>query len=305
MNAVLLFFLALGASGGDEKAAADGPWALSDPALYQDFPDLCLDRNGTPWIAYVRHDGTSDTVRLARKGAQGIEDVAALSEPGVVHQPAIACDGSGALWIFWGQLGPRNIVRLCARSVRDGKPAAVDVISDSEGSDTFADAGTDAAGRVWVVWQSMRRGTADVFTRYYDPKDARWSREIAVTPDETGNWEPRVAFDGKDGAWIVYDSSRGDEFNVYAARVGLDGKVVTKTVTRSPEYEARVSVAPTAARRSGSRSNAGGSAGARTCAPTTAPMGSMARSGSCWGGSTWRPERSRKRRRRRPSWRLW
>jgi hypothetical protein len=243
MNAVLLFFLALGASGGDEKAAADGPWALSDPALYQDFPDLCLDRNGTPWIAYVRHDGTSDTVRLARKGAQGIEDVAALSEPGVVHQPAIACDGSGALWIFWGQLGPRNIVRLCARSVRDGKPAAVDVISDSEGSDTFADAGTDAAGRVWVVWQSMRRGTADVFTRYYDPKDARWSREIAVTPDETGNWEPRVAFDGKDGAWIVYDSSRGDEFNVYAARVGLDGKVVTKTVTRSPEYEARVSVA--------------------------------------------------------------
>ncbi len=239
-----LIWMALAAAVGDETPRIDDQWSLTDPKLAQDFPDLCLDRNGTAWVAYIRHDGKADTVRLARKTAQGLEDVDALGEPGVAHQPAIACDGSGALWVFWGQLGANNIVSLRARSVRDGKPTGpIQTLAESEGSDTFADAGTDAAGRVWVVWQSTRRGAADVVARYYEPKDARWSPEIAVTSDPAGDWEPRVAFDGKDGAWVVYDSSRGDEFNVYAARVSLDGKVDTKKITDSPYYEARVSVA--------------------------------------------------------------
>ncbi|HEX7897641.1 MAG TPA: hypothetical protein VF950_07760 [Planctomycetota bacterium] len=233
MAALTLFcLLAL----GDESR-----WALSDPALHQDFPDLCLDADGTAWIAYLRHDGKADTVRLAKKGPAGLEDVAALSEPGVAHQPAIARDGSGGLWVFWGQLGPKNVVRLHARSVRDGKPGELLTLAASDGSDTFADAGTDAAGRVWVVWQSLRAGQADVFARYYDPANSLWSPEIAVAADEAGDWEPRVAFDGKEGAWVVFDSSRGGEFNIYAARVELDGKVATKKITDSPDYEGRVS----------------------------------------------------------------
>src|SRR5262245_43105800 len=118
-----LIWLAFTALGNDEAPRIDDRWTLSDPKLAQDFPDLCLDRSGTAWVAYIRHDGKADTVRLARKTAQGLEDVDALGEPGVAHQPAIACDGSGALWVFWGQLGPKNIVNLRARSVRDGKPA--------------------------------------------------------------------------------------------------------------------------------------------------------------------------------------
>ena len=223
---------------GDENR-----WALSDPALHQDFPDLCLDADGTPWIAYLRHDGKADTVRLAKKAAAGLEDVAALSEPGIAHQPAIARDGAGTLWIFWGQVGPKDVVQLRARSVRDGKPGELLTLAASDGSDTFADAGTDAAGRVWVVWQSHRRGAPDVYARYYDPKEAKWSAEMAVAADEAGDWEPRVAFDGKDGAWVVFDSARGGEFNIYAARVGLDGQVDTKKVTDSPDYEGRVSTA--------------------------------------------------------------
>ena len=35
-------------------------------------------------------------------------------------------------------------------------------------------------------------------------------QEIAVSRPEGGNWEPRLAFDGRDGAWVAFDSSRGD-----------------------------------------------------------------------------------------------
>ena len=33
--------------------------------------------------------------------------------------------------------------------------------------------------------------------------------------------------DGKPGAWVIFDSSRGNEFNISAARVGLDGRGTT------------------------------------------------------------------------------
>ncbi|MFA6543731.1 MAG: hypothetical protein WCS99_04850 [Limisphaerales bacterium] len=218
-------------------------WELADTRLHRDFPAMALDANGSAWISYIEHDGKADVLKLARKAAGGIETVATLSEPGVVHQPAITVGADGAVWVFWGQVDARNVVTLRARRFADGKLNAAATLAESSGSDTFADAGTDHAGRVWVVWQSMRRGQGDVFARWLDPKSGQWSKEIAVSKPEGGNWEPRLAFDGKDGAWIAFDSSRGGEFNLYLAHVGTDGRVKEQPLTNSPEYEARASIA--------------------------------------------------------------
>jgi hypothetical protein len=238
-----------------QKAAADGDallssplgdrWKLTDARLHRDFPAMAIDANGAAWIAFIEHDGNADLLKLARKTAHRLESTATLSEPGVVHQPAIACGADGSVWSFWGQVNARNIVTLRARRFASGKLDAPLVLAASEGSDTFADAGTDHAGRVWVVWQSLRRGQGDIFARWLDPKSGKWSKEIAVSKPDGGNWEPRLAFDGRDGAWVVFDSSRGDEFNLYLAHVGLDGSVKERPLTSSPEYEARASIAAT------------------------------------------------------------
>ena len=95
---------------------------------------------------------------------------------------------------------------------------------------------------MWVVWQGFRGGLSDVFCRFFDPAKGAWSPEIQVTTDPSGEWEPCVAFDDKDGAWVIYDSSRGNEFNICANRVSLDGKVgETKTLIATDRYEGRVS----------------------------------------------------------------
>lgn len=213
--------------------------------LHRDFPAMAIDPAGAAWVAYIEHDGQADVLKLARRKASGLETVADLSEPGVLHQPAITCGREGSVWVFWGQLDSRNIVTLRARRVAAGKLDAALTLAASEASDTFADAGTDPAGRVWVVWQSLRRGQADVFARWLDPKSNKWSPEIAVSKPEGGNWEPRLAFDWKPGAWVVFDSSRGGEFNLRLARVSLDGRVTEHALTSSPEYEARASIAAT------------------------------------------------------------
>ena len=65
---------------------------------------------------------------------------------------------------------------------------------------------------------------------------------MQVTRDPGGQWEPCVAFDADDGAWVIYDSSRGNEFNIYANRVSLDGEVgETKTLIQTDRYEGRAS----------------------------------------------------------------
>src|ERR1051325_9450813 len=225
---------------GPSPSAAQ--WTLADANFHRDFPVMALDATGTAWIAYIEHDGKADVLRLARKTGNGLENVVTLSEPGVIHQPAITCDASGAVWSFWGQVDARNVVTLRARRFAGGRLDPPITLAQSAGSDTFADTGADDRGRVWVVWQSLRRGQGDIFARWLDPKSGKWSKEIAASKPEGGNWEPRVAFDGKEGAWVVFDSSRGGEFNLYLAHVGLDGRVKEHQLRSSPEYEARASV---------------------------------------------------------------
>jgi hypothetical protein len=69
------------ASGAFLTAVADQNWQIAATADLND-------------------DGQADILKLARKMSHGLEMIATLSEPGVVHQPAIACGTDGSIWSF-------------------------------------------------------------------------------------------------------------------------------------------------------------------------------------------------------------
>ena len=220
------------------------PLILREEGVQSDFPALALDSNGTPWVAYVAWDSKQDTLRLAKASGDTLSQVLTIGKPGIIHQPALAADGSGALVVIWSEVNGKDLMDLKAQRVRDGTAdgGIVTLAASEKGGNAFARAATDRAGRVWVAWQGMRGGLGDVFCRVFDPVKNEWSKEVQVTSDPGGDWEPCVAFDDKDGAWICYDSSRGNEFNVYATRVGLDGAVgESKTLIKTDRYEGRVS----------------------------------------------------------------
>ena len=223
--------------------------AWRDETVQRDFPAIAAAKDEGVWVNYVQHDGQADVLWLARATKAGFEPVAALSEPGVIHQPAITIDAVGNVWSVWGQTGEDDIVHLLARSVngKTGAPGEIVTLAKSAGSDSFADLKADRfGGKIWVVWQSMRAGEGDIYARWLGSETGEWAAEIAVSDEKGGDWEPRIAF-GPDGdAWIVYDSSRGNEFNLYLARVTPDGKVETHEIAHTPAYEARASIAPTA-----------------------------------------------------------
>ena len=218
---------------------------LKDDERQRDFPDPCVDSEGGIWFAYVEYDGEADRLVIGKKSGEGLASVATLSDPGVIHQPAITIDGAGTLWAFWGQTGEDDVVHLMARPWKDGEAGDLLTLARSGGSDSFADAGTDPDGRAWVTWQSMRAGEGDIYARVFDPEEGRWTDEIPVATGVGGDWEPRLAFAGGD-AWIIYDSSRGNEFNLYLARVGIDSPVETFPIGHSPRYEARADIAAAA-----------------------------------------------------------
>lgn len=221
---------------------------LRHESRHRDFPVICRDREGTVWVSWIEHDPLlrADTVWLGRREGDTLVPVAPMSALGVVHQPAVAVDGEGTVWCVWGAVGHGEVMHLYARPWRNEKAGEPVTLASSDASDSFADAGSDARGRVWVTWQSLRAGEGDVHARHYDPSTGEWSPEIAVATEAGGDWEPRVSFlPGDDAAWILYDSSRGNEFNLYLARTTAAGEVTTSTIGASPAYEARGSLAPT------------------------------------------------------------
>jgi hypothetical protein len=222
-------------------------WSIAAASLQEDFPALCVDAKATPWVAYVQYDGTADELKIARKNDEGLQVVGSLAGPGIIHQPALACDGEGTLWTVWSQIDEASDTwRLNARAVVDGKiQEKVTTLDGDSGSAVFSEAAADPEGRVWVVWQSFRGSLADIFAKYYEPASGRWSDEIQVTRNAAGDWEPRLAFGPEGEAVVIFDSSRGGVFNVYMARINLDGKSVVKQLTKSSRYQARPSVAAT------------------------------------------------------------
>ncbi len=210
-----------------------------------DLPASATGPSGEIYVAYVDHDGTSDQLRTTKIDSP-LANATALGEPGIIHHPAITVDAQGDAWCFWGRTGDDDTVDLLGCRVTAEGPGDSFVVSDTGGSESFADAGTDSEGRVWVAWQSSRNHRPDIYTKHYTPGNETWSDEIRVSGSEAGDWEPALAFDRGGNAWLAYDSAEGNEFNINLALVSANGDVETFPIAHSPQYEARASIASAA-----------------------------------------------------------
>lgn len=219
---------------------------LSQDGIQYDLPDAVADEAGHTLIAHLTWDGKKDRLVLLRETTAGLKRKDGLVAEGVLHQPAIAIDEKETVWVFWAETSEDSTVNLKGRpwTERNGFGKTI-TLADSDAAEAFVDAGTDSKGRVWITWQSLRAGEADVFARYFDNQKGKWSKELAVSDAQGGDWEPRIAFDKWGNAWIIYDSSRGNEFNLYLARVEPDGKVTEYPIGHSSKYEARASIVAT------------------------------------------------------------
>lgn len=210
-----------------------------------DLPGAAL-VEGSVYVATLEWSGESDSLHLDRETETGFERVATLMKKGTLQTPVLAAEPGGKVWCFFGALHESDdTVDLVAMSWSEERGVGdFRVVANSDAAEAFVDAGTDAKGRIWIAWQSLRAGEGDVFARCYDPEAKKWSDEIPVAVAEGGDWEPRLAFDRDGNAWVLFDSSRGNEFNLYLSRVdGTSHEVTEHPIAHSDRYEARASLA--------------------------------------------------------------
>lgn len=211
---------------------------IGNPVRQADLP-AAASQNGKIFVAYLEWNGATDDLVLAESGEGKI---ATLASGGVFHAPAIAIDGGGRVWIAWGVTREDTTVDLVVRSFTDGEVGDEVILADSNAAEAFVAGGSDSNGHAWFAWQSMRNGKADIYARNIDSESGELSEEFAIATGEGGNWEPRISFDKEGNAWVLYDSSIGNEFNLNLAKVNTDKNIKTFPIGHTDRYEARGSL---------------------------------------------------------------
>ncbi|MFH1920129.1 MAG: hypothetical protein ABIP48_09630 [Planctomycetota bacterium] len=212
-----------------EAAAAEGE---------EDYPAIAVGRENRLWVAWVSWEQGADVIYARSFDGRVWSEPAALAGPGDFYQVKLAREGDDKLWAVWAAQEKGNW-DLYAR-VRDRDAwGPVRRLTSAPGSDFKHDLATDAAGSVWLAWQSFVSGSADIYLlNLSDPS----ATPLQVTDDPANDWEPSLACDGKGSVYVAWDTYRNGNYDVYLRPMAPEPKEPIP-VAASPEFEAHATAA--------------------------------------------------------------
>ncbi len=155
------------------------------------------ERMGEDWDLYARtFDGRSWTQR---------EKLTVADHPNIFHR--LVADSTGALHLVWigYQGGQSHVLLSTLHGNQWSKPTEI-----SGASAWMPDAASDAAGNLYIAWDSYRTGNYDVFLR---KANADGSMEAIQQVTHSGKFQAHasVAVDAGGRVWLAWDES-GDNW---------------------------------------------------------------------------------------------
>ncbi len=92
----------------------------------------------------------------------------------------------------------------------------------------------DGQGAVWVIWSENVQGNWDIYARRFDPKSSSWSETVRLTDDPGSDINVVAVTRATDGTlWCAWQGFRGDNFDVFLARVTPQGAADLNRVSTS------------------------------------------------------------------------
>ncbi|NOZ20104.1 MAG: DUF3604 domain-containing protein [Planctomycetes bacterium] len=171
--------------------------------------------------------------KIAPEGAGS--PIRVTKDPATDINPGIATAGN-RMFLTWetNRSGPRQIM---VAEVTDGKIGEAKPLSTKETWNYYPSIAGDGSGRAWVVWESFREGSYDIYGASFDGQT--WAAERCLSKDPRIEHRPVVAF-GKDGPWMAweimiypypaYRTGAAKEQRVVAARLDDDGLKSSKEI---------------------------------------------------------------------------
>jgi hypothetical protein len=231
-----------------------------------DYPVMARGRDGRVWLAYVEYQpgrpivmdrvkagafeelvptGNGDQVRLMQFDGRTWQPGLDVTGPGLnVWRPAVAVDGAGNVVVAWSQQidGDWEVFYRRYTPPPADQPGAAGRWSNpvrlthSPGADFQLAATTDAAGVVWLAWQSWQKDNFDILLAAVADNHP-YSTPRVVSASKANDWSPALAADSKGNVYVAWDTYDKDNYDVLLRVVGKDER--TLTVAGSARFEAR------------------------------------------------------------------
>jgi hypothetical protein len=257
----------------DGKATVEreeGAVRLTGRDTEDDYPALAKGPDGTVWLAYVEYrpsppvvmdrvkaggfeelapKGNGDQILLVRFDGKSWSPPLEVTDPGLdVWRPAVAVDGQGVVWVAWAQQADGDwevFHRRYTPGPGGGRPSSagypgrwseVTRVTRHPGTDFNVAAAADAAGVVWLAWQSWREDNFDVMLSA-QADGHPWREPRVLSTSQANDWSPAIAADGKGNVYVAYDTYDQGNYDVLLAVVNKEARVIP--VATSAKFEAR------------------------------------------------------------------
>lgn len=205
-----------------------------------DYPSLAVTRSGVVWVAWQAYQDRGDHVYARHSTASGWSETFRLTDQkGDVFQTAVAEDLRGRVWVVWSE---RQGVDwdLYAKTFDGRSWSARRKITSANQPNMFHRLVADRSGALHLVWIGYQQGES----RVYWSKLSGDSWAAPVDLSGAGAWAPDAAFDSKGNMYVVWDSYRTGNYDIFFRAVAPEGALgPLEQVTKSPRFQAHPSVA--------------------------------------------------------------
>jgi hypothetical protein len=228
--------MALACGQGERRGPSDALF-LEGEGLDFTEPVLAAAPDGVLALAFLAFDGARDRVLVSLYREGGWSPPITLTEPGAHFSPQVTVDPLGGFFVIWSSWdGARSTVS--AARVQNGRPEAVQEISQGSGTVFAPCAAGGADGSLWVAWQARRGRRFEVFARRRDA--ASWGPEIQVSDHPESDIQPAIAIARDGTVWIAWTSWRDGRYadgnyEIYARR--LDPISAPRKISISPRSD--------------------------------------------------------------------
>lgn len=207
---------------------------LTQTEGFDGHPALATDANGTMWAFWHADRNSRRSIWLKPLDSTDSESREAVlyrgdddpnQQPPISEYPSVVAQGE-KLWLFWdsnrsghwdiwgrwdGQSAPFSTSPPInfPKNLSDEHPA----------DDRHPAAVVDQSNRLWVFWQSNRRGPTDIWSRVYDESNSDpWGLPKRVTTAQFRHEQPAAVVDDNNRIWLFYTNDNGGHRNL-AVRV--------------------------------------------------------------------------------------
>ena len=212
----------------------------AEPPEQFDYPSMALGAGGEIWAAWQGYLDLGEHVYARRFDGSSWGEVERLTEKkGDIFRTAAGIDAQGRVWVVWGERDGRTW-HLYARRRENGQWVPRMQITREHGPNTFHRLAADREGNLHLVWIGHDGGQSYVYWSRLSGDE--WSAPQRISGPSA--WNPEAAADSGGNLWVVWDSYRTGNYDIFLRRVGPDGALGEEMqVTKSSLFQAHPTVA--------------------------------------------------------------